>query len=102
MGPNDVANAQAVPAGPTPTQLLDALLVNQHVGIDIREGNVVLGVVRRFPQVQRPSRVQHGPGSQGCADPPRNRLDVIDRRDHLRIVRHRGLLQNGAGAAQVL
>jgi hypothetical protein len=69
--------------------LTDALLValiHQQALIDVGNRNVVLGVVRPLPHIQRPRAVEDDLAAQRRPHPPRRRLDVTAVRDHLRIV----------------
>src|ERR1700722_14591410 len=61
--------------------VLGGALRDEHIRPDVRDGDVILRVVRPLPDVAGPGRVQDGLTSQVAADPTRYRLDGIDRGD---------------------
>ncbi len=67
--------------------LLRMILISQELGLDVRERDVVLRVVRHLPHVPSRRRVEDQLVPEEAADPPRRRFDSSAHRSHLGIVR---------------
>src|SRR5215472_14787368 len=96
-GPDNLADPQRVGLGFAAPGLLAVALRDQKVTAHIREGDVVLGVVRPLPHIQRPGGVEYLLPGQVRADAPRHWLDVASCGDHGRVVVHGGLLRLRVG-----
>src|SRR5450755_3408661 len=98
--PGYVAGPQAVLPGRSEAELLAVLLVHQHRGPHVADRDVVLGIVRPLPHVQRLRGVKDDLAAEYGADPAGNRLDVTGRHDLLRVVAH-GISCFSAGASAI-
>ena len=84
-----IADAQAVDPRRALAAPLRRPLVDQNLGIHVRDGDVVLRIRGPLPDVERPERVEYHPVPQDRTDAPRHGLDVVDRRDQLWVPVHR-------------
>src|SRR5918992_571937 len=82
------ADAKAVARCAPPPQAFGMILVDEQLGVDVVERDVVVRVLRPLPDIERPRRVKDGDPFQDAAYPARHRLDVVDRNDALRVVAH--------------
>lgn len=67
---------------------MTGVFVDEQIRTDIGERDVVLRVVRPLPHIDRRRRIQDELTGQERTDPPGDGLDVVHRRDHLRIAAH--------------
>jgi len=87
-GPDDLAGPQRMHLECATPALLAVPLRDKKVTAHVREGVVVLRVIRPFPHIQRPRCVQDLLTRQERADATRYGFDVVNRGDHHRIVVH--------------
>src|SRR5579871_4520870 len=88
MWPVDGADAQAMELGVPTGTVLGVALRHEELRADVRDGDVVLRVVRPFPHVHGAGRVEHGLSGEDGADAPRDGLDMVDLGDHGGVVVH--------------
>src|SRR3981081_1402982 len=80
------AHPEAVAAGRALAEALLVVFVDEEALVDVVDRDVVLRVVRPFPDIPRPGGVEDLPAAEHPAHAPRCRFAVIGLRDHLRIV----------------
>jgi hypothetical protein len=79
-------------SGSAAAEPLWMIFIDQDGGIDIGKWNVVLRILRPFPDVASRYRIEDCLASEVAPDAPRHRLDVVERRDHLRVIAHGRLI----------
>ena len=84
----DVADAQAVALRAAAMQALGLVFVNEEIAVHVVEWDVVLGVLRPLPHIERSRCVEDNSSVQQRANAPRGRLDEVSRGDALGIVAH--------------
>jgi hypothetical protein len=80
------ARAQAMAACHTRAKVLLVVFVNEEAQVDVIGRDVVLRILRPFPDIPRPGGVENLLAAQHRPHSPRRGFDVIGLRDHLRVV----------------
>ena len=84
--PVQAARAQAVAACRALAEALLVVFVDEEARVDVLGRDVVLRVVRPFPDVPRPGGVEDLLAAEGRPHAARRGFDVIGLCDHLRVV----------------
>ena len=80
------ARTQAMAACRTLAEVLLVVFVNEEARVDVIGRDVVLRVVRPFPDIPRPGGVENLLAAECRPHSPRRGFDVIGLGDHLRVV----------------
>jgi hypothetical protein len=109
MWPDKPAGAQPLRLRDASAGLLGAALRDQQIAAHICQRYVVLRVERPLPHVQGMGSIKHLLAAREPPDTTRYRLDMVDHRDHRRIVVHcptpfmpKGRLGNGSAAGRAI